>query len=61
MHVRTFGGLVFAPLCAGMLYSWLAANDWDMATVIGAIVIAYGAALHLALRFVQRWTRQMVA
>jgi fructose-specific phosphotransferase system IIC component len=61
MHVRTSGGLVFAALFAGMLYSWLAANDWDMATVVGAIVAGYVAALHLALRFVQRWARQMAA
>ena len=61
MHVRTSRGLVLAVVFVGMLYSWLAANDWDMATVIGAIVIAYGAALHLALRSVQRWARQMAA
>jgi len=61
MHVRTSRGLVLAAVFAGMLYSWLAANDWDMATVIGAIVVAYGAALHLALRSVQRWARQMAA
>jgi len=61
MHVWVWRGLVFATLCAGMLYSWLAANDWDMATVVGAIVAAYAAALHLAVRLVQRWSRRLAA
>ena len=61
MSVWVSGGLVFAMFCAGMLYSWLAANDWDMATVVAAIVTAYAGALHLAVRLVQRWSRRLAA
>ena len=61
MCIEMSRGLVFAALCAGMLYSLLAANDWDLATVVGTILAFYAAALHLAVRFVQRWARQIAA
>jgi hypothetical protein len=54
-------GLLLAALFAGMLYAWLAANDWDMATVVCAVVAVYAGALHLAIRLVQRWSRGIAA
>jgi hypothetical protein len=61
MRIWTSCGLVFAPLFAWMLYSLIAANDWDMASVVGAIVAGYAAVLHLAILSVQRWARQIAA
>ena len=61
MRSWMLAGLLFATLFAAMLYTLIAANDWDMATVIGAIVAGYAAALHLAIRFVRRGARRIAA